>query len=88
MADSDTTPVVLGLYRHDLPEAETLRTLLEWLRHRSVLADPIRSQTSADQAHELLLRIQLMLAISETPTHELSPEKILERMIKLSQALP
>ncbi len=88
MADSDTTPVVLGLYRHDLPEAETLRTLLEWLRHRSVLADPIRSQTSADQAHELLLRIQLMLAISETPTHELSPENVLERMIRLSQALP
>lgn len=51
----DTESVVIGLYRHDVAEEETLRHLLTWMRKRDAIAvPPVVSLTSQEDAQTRL----------------------------------
>ena len=64
MPDADDTPIVLGLYRHDVPEERTLRYVLNWLReHDCRVFDPVVGKSSAEEAKSLLAGYELELNV-------------------------
>ncbi len=63
MAETQPAPVTLGLYCHQLPETDTLRALLTWLRECSYLPNPIASQSSTEQSKDLLRYLHFYQAL-------------------------
>jgi len=66
MTASDNQSVVIGLYRHDAPEEETLRLLLRWLRDAcSLVLSSVRALTSIQEAQSRLDLAQLEVDLEE-----------------------
>lgn len=87
MTEVDSTPVVLGLYRRDVPEMELLRALLNWLKEYSSLVLPFCPQPSGEQSKELL-RIIHLAEFMRQAQEQLSPGELALRLIKALPALP
>ncbi|MGD8453017.1 MAG: hypothetical protein PVJ57_14455 [Phycisphaerae bacterium] len=55
MPEADHTPIVLGLYRHGVPEGDTLRKLLRWMRDmHSMFLHGLSAPTSIEACQELI----------------------------------
>ncbi|MFH1747248.1 MAG: hypothetical protein ABIG44_09425 [Planctomycetota bacterium] len=103
MADIDDKPVVLGLYRHDVPEEKTLRALLEWLSTNSRIMGAMNMQSSIEEAKERLrqaglgfesadkndlgLFIKFMLADFESSTGALD-QRAIDRVVSSNDSFP
>ena len=70
MSDVGETPITVGLYRHDVPEEDTLRALLEWLRDAGVAVLSLtRALSSIQESKMRLFMAEMELKFEKLRSH-------------------